>query len=815
MAFFIKNLKCENTVNPIGIDTESPAFSWQFTSDINGVCQTAYTICIYDENKKEIYNSGKKESQEQFAVKANLKEKIKPFQKYFYSVTIWDDKGNFDSGDGFFVTGIFKTHQWKAEWFKIWYVFGGVGYTRKEFDILDEEIEYAYCFLGAVGEKVNSVSAFLNGERIGNNVIFPGATEYFRAFFSGFDVKYQLKKGKNTIGMLISKCASAIIKIKYKSGKEQFVLSKKGDWKFTEDGGYKIGHDLPLMYHGKAEYFDRTKHHEGFTENGFDDSNWGYYRDPFNQIDFGPLFISAQYCRAIIQKEIKPTNIMHFDDRIIIDFGLNFSGFAEFKLKGNRGEKIEIIYSERLTEDMHVVLPGSYPLCEYTFAGSNTEIYRPEFLVTGMNFIEIRGYNGKLTEEDVTAYFVHSEVLNETSFSCSDQSLNRLNAAARQSFVSNLVNIPTDCPERERRGWTGDAFAVSEAECVNYDLKNIYRQWFISYRDCSRGNGWVPVELPLCTDDCVDLNWPMACILIPYEILKHYNDLDFCRDNYSLMRGYANLLLELCDEEYVLSPRFYSYKDWQTKQGCTAEFLGMSYFYRAISCLAEIAEAIEKNEDSMFYKQTAENIKTSINKHFYKNGNFDNGTQSANSHALYFNICEEENKLLVAKNLADKIKSDGRNTTGFLGTSCILQALSQNKQQQAAYDLLKNPNKGGWLWLVDVFGATSFPEIYSGDCNSQNHAFLGSAPGLWLYKYLCGISPIEHGYKKIRVAPFIPKDISFANATISTNYGEIKVSLTKNEYLNAKIDIPFGTSAIFEYNGEIIELSSGHHELTV
>ncbi len=815
MSIFIKNIKCENTVNPLGIGTETPVFSWQLTSDKNGVSQSAYSVTVSDHKGQVIYESGKIQSDNQFNIKVDLRGKLTTFQRYDYTVCVWDNEDNAAApAHGHFLTGVFKTHQWCAEWFKIWYVFGCVGYARKEFEIYDEEIDYAYCFIGAVGEKVNSVSAFLNGKRIGDNIIFPGATEYFRAFFSAFDIKDLLISGTNTAGMLISKCASLIIKIKYKSGREQFVCSLKSEWKFTDSGGYKLGYADPMMYHGKAEYFDRRAHHENFAKNGFDDSSWGYYHDPFDQIDFGPLFLTPQLCRATIKLALPPVSIKHFDDRILVDFGTNLSGFATLNLKGKAGQTVKICYSELVLDD-HVNLPSSYPLCEYTFKGSEPEYYRPEFLVTGFRYIEIYGYSGTLSDTDVIAYFVHSDVVTESRFECSDGSLNRLNRAARQSFLSNLVNIPTDCPERERRGWTGDAFAVSEAECVSFDLKTLYKQWFVGYRDCQRSNGWVPVELPLCTDDCVDLNWPMACILIPYQVLTQYGDLEFCRENYNLMRSFAEMLLDLCDDEYMLSRRFYSYKDWQTKAGCTPEFLGMAYFYRAISYIGEIADAIGEKVDGEYYLDTAKKIKSSINRKFYHDGSYDNGTQSSLAHALHFGICEEENRDAVTETLVKNIETEGRNTTGFLGTSCILQALSQNGRNDAAYALLKNPNQGGWLWLVDTFGATTFPELYSGNCNSQNHAFLGSAPGLWLYKYLCGIAPEEYGYKKIRIAPYMPDDIPFAEAVVSTNYGDIKVNLHRESTLNAEIDIPVGTSATFVYGDKELNLCSGHHSIKI
>lgn len=820
MSFLLKNVKCENTANPLGIGTTSPEFAWQLESDEVGAFQTAYRISVSNENGEILLDTGKVLSSKQFGIKLDLNKKIKPFSKYFYEITAWNNKDEqTESYKSFFLTGVFKAVEWRGEWFKIrdefGSCFGKVAYTRKEFDLYNENVTEAYCFIGAVGEKANAVASYINGKRVGEEPMFPGATEYFRAFYTAIDVTDLLKKGRNTVGMLISKCASLVLMIKYESGKVQFIESKKKEWKYTDEGGYYLGYQTPMMYHGKVETFDRTKHHEGFSENGFDDSMWEHYRDPYDVIDFGPLFVTAQYCKTITEAPIKAQSIEYFEDRILVDFGVNMSGFATFKLKGKKGQTIKLCYTERVLEDRHAVLANCYSYCEYTFSGDEIEFYRPEFLTTGFCAVEIYGYEGKINCEDALAYFVHSNVETETSFSSSDSSLNKLSTIARRSFLSNLVNFPTDCPERERRGWTADAYAVSEAECIHFDLVNLYRQWFISYKDCQRQSGWLPVELPLSTDESIDLNWPVSVILVPYDILKQYGDIEFCKTNYSSMRLYAELMLELADDEYNLSPSFYSYKDWQTDWGCTPVYLGMAYLYRALSCISEIAEAIGESEDSVRYSAIAKDVKKNINARYYKNASYDNGTQSANAHALYFGICEEENKKAVTETLARSIETDGRNTTGFMGTACILQALSQNGRFDAAYKLLKSPERGGWIWLVETFKATTFPEKYHGDCVSQNHAFLGSAPGLWCFKYLCGITPLEYGYKKIGIAPCLPDDITSLDTTVSTPYGEVILKLKKGEKVTAEVTIPVSTTAVFTYNGKSFDLVSGKHTIEV
>ena len=815
MGISIASLKCENKFETLGVDRTAPSFSWVLESSENGSYQTAYQILVFDENNEKIYDSNKVFSDKQFGVCVDLKGLIKPYSKYFFTVFVWDQNDEKAEKSSYFVTGVFKAGEWKGDWFKIWYNFGKVGYVRKEFDLKNEEIDYAYCFLGATGDKVNSIVAYLNGERIGENSNFPGATEYFRAFYTCVDVKNLINTGKNTLGFLVSTAGSVVLKIKYRTGEIQFVSTKKNDWKFNDNGAYTLGFDNP-MYKGKMEKFDNNKHFSGFSKNGFDDSEWGYYHDPFGVISFAPLFIENQYFTAKDYQAYKPIAIKKLDDCVQIDFGTNMSGILEYALKGKKGQKITIRYGEKLnSETKRIVLGEQAPaVFEYVFASDEVERHRTDFLMIGFRYIEIFGYDGEITKDDFLAHFVHTDLDSSSCFCCDDEELNKINKVARQGFLSNLVNIPTDCPERERRGWTADAFAVAEAEILNFDMLGFYYQWFKSYYDCQRKCGWIPVELPRSTDDSVDINWPMSCIFIPYEVLAQYGDIRFCEETYEISKGYIDLLLNLCDENYYLSTSFYSYKDWVAPEKASPEFISAIYFYWAINCFAKITEAL--NKDAKEYYSIAEKIKANINNDLLHIENdsvyYDNNTQSANVHALAFGVCPKKYQQAVLKSLVDNLIAKGANTTGFMGSAQMLKVLAEFGENELAFDLIKNKNMGGWLWLINECDATTFPENYNGG-GSQNHAFLGASPSVWFYKYLCGIKLVENGYKKFEISPYLPNGINFAKAVKQTIYGDIKVEIKRENNIKININVPVNTTAILKFCGKEIDLTSGKHEI--
>ncbi len=835
----IYDLACEYQVEALGVNTFHPVFSWKLSGKEKGLYQRACRITILGNAGKVLTDTGRLYTDVQTGIEVNLEGKLEPFTRYEFHVSIWKDDDPLPSAmaRSFFVTGVFKAHQWSGMWFdKTWGPYGQVGFYRREFEVT-EPIAYAYLFLGSVGEKAHSASAYLNGSRLDDLPMFPGATESFHAVYTCMDVRNQLRQGTNTLGLLLLKRGSCVLRICYQSGREETVAADWFTWKYRMYGPYvKLGYENP-MCRGKVEIYDAAKTFDGWCENGFDESEWDYYEKEVPQITWGPLFITPQYCSTREEKKIRPVKILKRIEAAacsgvtassetdavrtvwFIDFGVNLSGFVSFRLKGKTGSTITIRYAEKKTEDgIGCVYAKEYPAYgQYTFATDEVEEYIPQFLTVGFCCVEIEGYEGEITEDDLTAHYVHSEILTQTDFTCSDPSLERLNEVTRRSFLCNLVNIPTDCPERERRGWTADAYSVCEAECVHFEMHTFLSQWFEAMRDCQRGNGWIPVELPICTEECIDVNWPVACTFITWEMYRQYGDLRFLNRYYDMLQRFSDLLLELCDEEYGIADQFMSYKDWLAIEPASSAFIGVTYLYRNTFLMSRIAEVTGRTEDAVYYQEKAEQIRESLNRRFYhRDGErvwYDNGTQSANAHVLFFDICPSEDRDAIVCALAQDIRKKKTNTTGFMGTMCLLSALSENGQADTAYELLTNRRPGGWLYLIEQYGATTFPENYDGS-GSQNHAFLGSAPGLWLYKYLAGISLLEPGYKQIRIRPYVPDGLDYAGAVQDTIRGPIASRWQRCERgMCLTVSIPANTTARVEWKGRVISLESGEYEL--
>ena len=819
MSLRIHDLTCENQALALGVSSRHPVFGWKLSSEENGARQTAYRIYITDEDGKTLWDSGKVTSAQQFDVEMGGNESLQPMSRYNFNVMVWDEKDKPSPwAKSWFLTGFLKVHQWTAKWFRIYH--GAIHFFRTEFALReDAAIDYAYLFIGAFGEKMNSCTAYLNGHRVGEMANFPGATEYFRAVYTCVDVASLLLKGVNALGLVAAKSCSLLLKVRYIDGTETFVGTDPLKWSHAVGGPYtRIGYDEPIA-HGRLEEYDARKAFAGWSSPGYDDSAWHRETElPIPFIDYGPLFLKPQYCLAVTRKVYRPTRIIKNEDGWFVDFGENMSGFVSLNLKGHPGETIIVKYAEKLDESRTRAEFNEWKPCylKYTFATDENEAYTPCFMHTGFRCVEIYGYSGQVTEDSISALFVHSDVEDHSSFNCSDPVFNRLYHVARQSFLSNILNIPTDCPERERRGWTADTYSVSEAECINFNMQTFFDQWLESMRDCQRGNGWIPVELPLCTDDSVDIDWPAAAVLIPYDVYMQYGSLRACRRYYPMMKGWVDLLLSICDDDYSMCDSFLSYKDWLAIEPATSNFLAMAYFYRCTKLMSTIAAAIGEASDSEHYGAISLELQSSINRKYLHECDglsyYDNASQSADAHGLFFGLCPIEQRQALTEHLVRRIEEQGASTSGFMGTMCLLQALSQNGRRDVAYALLKNPNLGGWIYLLEHCNATTFPERYNGE-GSQNHAFLASAPGLWFFKYLVGIAPLEPGYKKVLIEPFIPDDLDFAEASVETPYGIISARWERqNNHTRLHVELPPNVTGLIKLKGVTHPVQSGVYD---
>jgi len=797
-------LQSECCPNPLGVDTRTPRFAWQLVASQRNATQRAYRVMVASQlehlaaDKGDLWDSGKVDSERQFNINYDGAA-LDCMTPCWWKVRVWDqsDRPGCWSEPAMFQTGVFHVANWPAQWF---FVENGPRIARKEFDHdAGKSIAQATIYVAAQGDKLNSFRLALNGIQVGHDALTPGPTEYFRALYRAYDVTDMLIPGRNVMALTYASKVSCVLAIHHGDGDVQMIVSDD-TWRGTEDNGFVFAGGVG-MGRGKVERYDARLQPAGWQEPGFNDSHWQTLREP--PWGAGPIYLAAQYVGCSVHKKIPPVSIVPAGDgSVIVDFGRNLSGFVRVFLRGPAGTEVRVDYAERLDADGDIdpSTGGSDPIYNVCTLAERSEWYCPTFMYTGFRYIRLTGLAEELLPEHIEACFVHSDVLNDSQFECSDERINKLQQCARRSFLSNLVNIPTDCPARERRGWTADAFAVSEAECLNFDMRRLYRKWFDDISDCQRASGWIPVELPLTTDPSIDINWPAACILVPWDIYRMYGDDQFLAEYYDVMTRYMGFLDAARDAGGRFARVNVAYGDWLADDKASPPFLAAAYHFRCVSLLSRIAAVLGRSEDAERYLHHANTMRQAVNRDFLKQDGdrwfYDTGSQSSNAHALFFDLVDDERRGDITEALVAKFEADGTNTTGFLGTMCLLRALSDNGRDDVAWRLVTNPDPGGWLYMLRHFDATTFLESFTHGESSHNHAFLGGSLSAWCFRRLAGLEPTKPGFKEFRVQPFLPESMQFARGAVHTPYGTVRVSWEKLDgLLRMSVTVPPNTTA--------------------
>ncbi len=797
-------LTCEDVAQPVGL-TETPYLGWQ-TRASDGFIQGAYQIQVASSLEKltagqaDVWESGRVTSRTQSYIPCG--GALQSFSRYWWRVKVWSDDGREGSWSepSRFVTGPLKRSFWRALSLKT--TFPEVGMARKTFTLKEKPVE-AYLFVAIGGEKSNAVNAYLNGQRVGGDWLRPGPLEYFTLGMRGYEVS-DLLETENVINLDYVANASLVLQLYYADGREEQILSD-GTWQlYNGTSPYTLGHTNHVMNHGKCETFDaRLQPAAWYTP--VCDTTGCKSAVPESSITWGPVYIRYQPLGTPIEQTLSPVAIEPLSrGRWLVDFGLNVSGFPEFTVH-NCTDSVIVRTAEHITPEGEVdkVQYGSWapPFVKYLPRGDQSETYRPRFMHNSYRYLVVEGLPYRPAPEDFRSFFIHSEVRKDTRFASSDEDLNFLYGCIERGFRANLVNLPTDCPGRERRGWSGDSFVVVEAQSIVCNAYPLYRQWMQSQQDAQRLSGWISVEFPMMTDGSIDLVWPMSIIINPWELYRQTGDLAVLERMHEAMTRYMDLLRAVSDDKELLDKTLFSYGDWCALDKAGKPFLGAVYYYHAAELMAKVEKLLGNSSKAAEYAALQQKIGASVNETYLHRNDagryyYDNGSQSSSVHALYFGICPPEREQAVFDYILEDIRAKEVHTCGFMGNTWIYPLLSRFGRNDLAYDLLtsKVPKKGNLLWTTHQWGATMLPENYEGN-GSLSHAFFGGGPALWMFQGLGGITAEEAGYRTFAVKPYFPPRLDSLDIQTETAYGPIALSWKrKGTKIQVSLEVPPNTT---------------------
>lgn len=807
-------IRCEYLYNPLGIDAPQQRISWQLQDSRQGAVQTGYQLIAgtdslaVSQGKGNCWQTGQVSSAAQLVIYKG--RSLQPFTKYYYTVQIWDkDKQPSPlSGVCHFETGMMRPQNWKGAWISDSRDLNltPAPYFRKTFNV-EKKIRSARAYIAVAG----LYELYINGSRIGDHRLDPMYTRFDRrTLYLTHDITSQLQSGKNAIGVLLGNGwynhqSTAVwyfheapwrnrpafcmdVRITYEDGSEETVSTGK-DWKTALS---------PVIFNSiyTGEHYDARLEQPGWHLPTFDDSKWKeviYRSAPSNHI-------VAQAIQPIRNVQLLvPVAVHQFNDtNYVFDMGRNISGVSSISVQAPAGTVIRLKHGERLRANGHVDISNidvhyrplgtADPFATDIFitAGKGEETFMPRFNYKGFRYVEVTSSAPvSIPISKIAAHFMHSDVPKAGQLNTSNETINSIWMATNNSYLSNLFGYPTDCPQREKNGWTGDAHINIETGLYNFDGITVYEKWMNDHQDEQQSNGVLPAIIPTSGWGYEWANgpdWTSTIAIIPWNIYLFYGDTTLLSRCYDNIQRYVDHI----DQLYPTGLTSWGLGDWvPVKSKSPVELTSSIYYFVDATILAKAASLFNRTADATRYNALATKIKNAINDKYLNKatGIYGSGFQTELSFPLYWGVVPDSLVPKVAANLAKRVQADSiRLDVGLLGTKSILNALSENGYADLAYQLAARESYPSWGWWI-VNGATTLYEnwdIKASNDISMNHIMFGEI-GAWLYKALAGIIPdaANPGFKHFFLQPHFVRGLNEVEAGHVTPYGIIQSAWKK------------------------------------
>lgn len=801
-------LQTEYLTNPIGVDFRKPTLLWNCS---NGKTQTAWQVIALDSMGTTLWDSSKVAGSTMRVSWGGKPVALKTIIRW--RVRLWDENDRpGEWAEASFETGI---DSWKAKW-----ITGNYKVKKRQRYPVDcfrktfraKNVVKARLYITACG----LYAARLNGQRVGDFVLAPGHTDYRkRVQYQTYDVTGLLKDGENSLtvqladGWYRGSCGAwgrknqygmetkllAQLELTMADNSVQTIVTDEG-WDWSNDGpirfadnkdGERVDASRAPSYSGKAK---ETAHNVVPTASG---------NVPVTE-----------------HEQLNPVGMTMPSGKIVLDFGQNIAGYVSFSVTAREGQRIHLRFGELLDENGQFTQKNiqcsnkkiTTPLQQVDYIcreGRND--YKTTFAIFGFQYVLVET-DVKFAPEDFTAIAVYSDLERTGFFESSNELLNRFVENTVWSAKNNHADLPTDCPTRERHGWSGDAQIFCSSACYLFEYMPFGRKYLNDLYDWQKPNGKLPQIAPEGGTDPYmkimdgSVGWADAGVLIPYVLWKQYSDSEVLKAYLPGMRRYAKFMQNRCGRWYPTAKRTglkgadkrylsnfgQAYGEWaepdevhhMTWKDCAIPQPEVATAYTAyvMDCMAEIEEALGNGREAEAYRGFAAGCRKSYQA-LVRTGRFslDTDRQAQLVRPLYMKLLDSEQTAFAQKRLLEAVEHFGwRIGTGFLSTPLILDVLVEI-DPKSAYRLLENEEIPGWLSMPKN-GATTIWEGWEGPRSqsgiaSLNHYSKG-AMVRWLFGTMCGIR--VDGENHFTIAPRPGGHFTRAAAKYQSVYGLVESS---------------------------------------
>jgi alpha-L-rhamnosidase len=829
-------LRTNNRSRPLGVDTVRPEFAWKLSTDSQSVAQKAYSIQVSthpDLSQNLVWATGKVTSIEQFGIQyagKQLASRCRYYWRVCVSTSEDGELGNWSPAE-WFETAILDESLWTARWISSVLPAGKVDnkpiYLRGTLNVSVPVVD-GRAYVSALGW----YHLIINGNDLTGSALVPRWTPYDDIVeYQTYDIAKYCRVGENVVFLIIAdgrfRGHLGLLDHRAVYGDRlagilqmHLKLEDGDDVTFITDEQWSCGggHILAADPKGGEKVDLRIYNNEMYTS----------IRP---QLDFEPAHFIPQHGRKLIAEEVAPVReVMRLQPKKfmvtpsgkkIIDFGQNFTGTIRIRLSGASGSRVVLTYSEVMIADgeldkkyLQTLGRGILQKDEVILSGQS-QWYQSWFTFRGFRYVELDGVRVNIEPSDIEGVVLSSDLDRVGSFECSDAMVNQLYQNVVWSMRSNFLDTPTDCPTRERTGWTGDIQIFSPTATTVMDVQAYLRRYLRNLRYEQNDDGRVPCYIPREQSQfsggsgkfakCFwsSTGWGDVSVMLPWTLYQKYDDTAILEAQYDSMQRWVGYLERLARESngwsrwlspsighlehYILSTGFHwgewlrpgETNPWSIVYGLMkgGAVVPTAYYAQSTRILAKTAKILGRESDATRYEELGSKIVEAWRAAFvYKDGRIGDDKQDDYVRAIAFELIPPDKYPACIERLVKLIeKADYHLGTGFLSTAMLLPVLAANGRADVAFRLLKQDSVPSWGAQIKQDATTTWEawDGYDDKGNakmSHNHYSLGAVAG-WMQTGIAGLSAAEPGFRRIKIQPVIGGGLTYASTSLETPLG--------------------------------------------